>query len=106
MSELLDKSGPPIPLPPNDDFPAIGHLKAEEIAATIARMGNGHLATAAPSGRKPRRSFRAWLLGLLVSRIVQREPMTPEDVRDLLNEYESWLREAAEKQKSLVFFYY
>jgi hypothetical protein len=106
MEEILTRTGSPVPLPPIDSFPAIGHLKAADIAAMVAKLGDGHLKTAAPSGRKPRRSLRAWLLGLLLSRFSRREPLSEGDLRELLDEYESWLRQAAAKQKSLVFFYH
>jgi hypothetical protein len=43
---------------------------------------------------------------MLLARISQRGKMTPEEIREALEEYEGWLREAAEKRKSLVFFYY
>lgn len=105
MEEVL-KTGSPVPLPPINDFPTIGHLKAEQIEAIVAKMGDGHLKTAAPSGRKPRRSFQSWLLEKAMNRLTRRGPMTDEDVRELLDEYESWLRAAAAKKKSLVFFYY
>ena len=50
------------------------------------------------------------MLGLIVKRLTgidmrQRE-LTDEDRRELLDEYEGWLREAASKKKSIVFFYY
>lgn len=104
--ELLSRTGPPAPLPKIDNFPYIGHLEAAQIAALVDRLGEGRLISAAPSGRKPRRSFRSWLIGKLLSRITRREPMTAEEVRECLDEYEGWLRQAAAKKKSLVFFYY
>jgi hypothetical protein len=106
IEEILTRTGPPVPLPPIDNFPAIGHLKAADIASMVAKLGDGPLKTAAPSGRKPRRSLRAWLLGLLLSRFSRREPLTDEDLRELLDAYAGWLRQAAARQKSLVFFYY
>ncbi len=36
----------------------------------------------------------------------QRGRLTKEDIQELLKAYEAWLREAASKKKSLVFFYY
>ncbi len=104
MDQVL-KSGPPVELPPNDSFPAIGFLTPEQISAIVARMEKGPLKTAAPSGKKPRRSFGSWLLGLVISRIIRRGPLTDEDVRELLEEYEGWLREAESRNKALVFFY-
>lgn len=104
--QLLSQTGPPVPLLPMDDFPVMGHLQAAEIAALVAKLGNGRVTTAAPSGRKPRRSLRSRLIGWLFSGLTRREPMTAEDVRECLEEYEGWLREAAAKHKSLVFFYH
>lgn len=106
VDQVLEKSGPPVELPAISDFPTIGYLPADEITATVGKLGAGHLKSAAPSGRKPRRSVRSGLLGLLLSRIFQRAPLEDEDLRELMTEYESWLREAATKGKSLVFFYY
>jgi hypothetical protein len=104
--ELLNQSGSPVPLPRIESFPNIGHLRAADVTALVAKLGSGHLSTAAPSGRKPRRSLRSRLVGMLLSRIVRREPMSAEDVRECLDEYEGWLRKAAAERKSLVFFYH
>lgn len=106
VEQVLKRSGPPVPLPPSTDFPRIGHLTAGEIAATVAQLGNRHLTTAAPSGRKPRRSLASILLSALQSRITQRPPLTDDDVQELMEEYERWLRHAAASGKSLVLFYY
>ncbi|MGV3719289.1 MAG: DUF7691 family protein [Actinomycetota bacterium] len=104
--ELLSRTGAPVPLPKIDDFPYIGHLEAAQISALVDRLGGGRLISASPTGRKPRRSFRSWLIGKLLSRITRRGPMTAEEVRECLDEYEGWLRAAAAKKKSLVFFYH
>lgn len=106
MEAVLEQTGSPVPLPPIADFPAIGHLPAERITEILSKLGDEPLKTAAPTGRKPRRTFRAWLVSRLMARLTRRAPLTGEDLRELLDEYESWLREAAAKQKSLVFFYY
>lgn len=106
VDQVLDGTEPPVALPAINSFPAIGYLSEDQVAATVTRMGSGHLKTAAPSGRKTRPTVAAWLIGLVMRRITRREPMSAEDTRELLDEYESWLREAAEKRKALIFFYY
>ena len=108
FQEILKKTDPPVPLPPSEDFPRIGHLSAEQVRAMVQKMGpDGHLTTAAPSGKKGGRSLRTRVVTAVFSRLLsRREAMTAEDVREMLDEYEAWLREAASKGKALVFFYY
>lgn len=76
--DLLNRTGSPVPLPRVESFPSIGHLEAADIAAMVAGLGDGRVISAAPSGRKPRRSLRSRLAGWLLSRIIRREPMTAE----------------------------
>jgi hypothetical protein len=106
MDEILTRTGPPVPLPPNDDFPRIGHLSAEEARTQAARFDAGPVQTLAPSGRKSRRGFREWLLDRLLRGLTRRDPLTADDLRELLDEYAGWLRKAAAEGKGLVFFYY
>lgn len=111
LDEVFDRSGPPVPLPPSDDFPTIGFLTAEEIASTVSKLGDGHVTTAGSSTRgwKPpgiKKLLRNLLLSILRRAFSQREKLRDEDVRELLDEYEGWLREAAANNKALVFFYY
>ena len=100
--------GPPVDLPPSEDFPRVGHLTVEQVRRLVERMGpDGHLTTAAPSGKKGRRSLRTRIVQAIFSRLLpRRDPMTADDLREMLDEYEAWLREAASKGRALVFFYY
>jgi len=108
MSEVLD-SGPPVPLPKIADFPRIGFLEPPAIAALAARAAAGPLASIAPSGKRRKPSIQQrLLLGVVgaVFRLPSREPLTPEELRDCLDEAAAWLREATGTGKGLVFFYY
>lgn len=114
VDQILSKSGPPVKLPPISDFPTIGYLTTNDISSVIAKMVSGPLKTAAPTGVQTKPSMKSkfgkWMLGLVVKRLTgmdlrQRE-LTDEDRRELLDEYEGWIREAASKKKSIVFFYY
>jgi hypothetical protein len=53
----------------------IGHLTAAEVAAKVSELGNAHLTS------------------------------DNDELQELLDEYEGWLRTAASKQKAIVFFY-
>jgi hypothetical protein len=112
LDELFDRSGPPVPLPPTADFPTIAFLGAGEIAATVAGLGDGHLTSAGSSGRRrslpnPRSLLRGFILSALRRAVgIQRPALDEEGRRELLKEYEGWLRHAASEHKSLVFFYY
>jgi len=65
------------PVPiPERDFPAIGHWTAKEVADKVAQLGDSHLTC------------------------------DSDDLQELLDEYEGWLRAAAAKGKAIVFFYY
>ncbi len=103
---VLSGSGSPVPLPPIDDFPTIGHLTPEQVQEIVRNMRGGRLKTAAPDGRKPRPSLKSWLVRRLMSRITRRGKLSDEDLRELLDEYEGWLRKAAATHQALVFFYY
>ncbi|TWT74655.1 hypothetical protein Pla123a_34790 [Posidoniimonas polymericola] len=75
LEELLTESGPPVPLPENDDFPSIGHLKRGEIDKAIA------------AARK---------------RLTK---TVDEDIEDLLDEYIDWLEAGRTAHLDMVFFY-
>lgn len=65
------------PVPiPDRDFPTIGHWTIAEVAAKVSELGNSHLKS------------------------------EDDELQELLDEYESWLRSAAAKGKAIVFFYY
>jgi hypothetical protein len=106
VEEMLFQTGAPVSLPPSDDFPRIGHITATDIVAQLRRVGDAPLKTATPSGRKPRRSIRSWLFRLVFARLSRRDSLTAEERAELLDEYKSWLQEAAAKNRALVFFYY
>ena len=59
-----------------------------------------------PVTRSDPRPLGAPIRGNPRSRFSRREPLTENDLRELLDEYETWLRHAAAQQKSLVFFYH
>jgi hypothetical protein len=105
MEEIMERK-PPVPLPKTDDFPAIGHLTAAEIAEMTARLSQGPLTTAAPSGRKRKPTPRAWLTNRILRAITHRQALSDADLRELLDEFANWLREAAARKQGLVFFYY
>jgi hypothetical protein len=73
--DAVMESGPPVPLPPINDFPTIGFLEAAEIRRRVEEMGDEGLTN------------------------------DDEDLQELLEEFEGWLRTAASKGKDLVFFY-
>jgi hypothetical protein len=106
MEEILDDAGPPVPLPKINSYPAVGHLTVAQVAEMAASLAQGHLTTAAPSGRKRRPGFRARIVGLILRQITRREPLSAADLRELMDEFEEWLRQAAAKKQGLVFFYY
>jgi hypothetical protein len=65
------------PVPiPNTDFPVIGHWTAAEVAAKVSELGGSHLTS------------------------------DDDELQELLEEYEGWLRKAAAKGNAIVFFYY
>jgi hypothetical protein len=76
LKELLTKTGPPIDLPASSDFPRIGHIRREAVA---------------DHRLKARARF-------------QEIPQT--DLRELFQEYISWLETAAAEGLDIVFFYY
>jgi hypothetical protein len=104
--ERLLRTGPPVQIPAIDSFPAIGHLDASEITQILDDLGDGHLKSAVPYAPKYKPTISSRILSFLLSRLSGRPPLTDEDLAEPLEEYEGWLREAAAKQKSLVFFYY
>ncbi len=74
--EAVMESGPPVPLPPNDDFPTIGYLEVGDIRRRLKEAdGNG-----------------------------MTNP--DSDLQELLTEFEGWLRQAASNGKDLIFFYH
>jgi hypothetical protein len=110
---LLVSSGSPVELPEIDDFPTIGYLSAQDVQMAAQSISPEGLTTAAPAGRKIKKTiaqkmlgpvFR-WLLGRMMG-ISKRGDLTPEDKRSLLKEYEQWLKQAASAKQSIVFFYY
>jgi hypothetical protein len=110
---LLVSSGSPVELPEIDDFPTIGYLSAQDVQMAAQSISPEGLTTAAPAGRKIKKTiaqkmlgpvFR-WLLGRMMG-ISKRGDLTPEDKRSLLKEYEQWLEQAASAKQSIVFFYY
>jgi hypothetical protein len=76
LEELLTKFGPPISLPPIDGGPHIGHIRREQVKEH-QKAAQSRAATAKDS-----------------------------DVRQLLDEYNTWLEAAAKKNLDLVFFYH
>jgi hypothetical protein len=76
LGHLLNRTGPPVPVPRSRDFPIIGHWTAAEIAAKVAELGDSHLTS------------------------------DEEELQELVDEYEGWLRTAAAKGKAIVFFYH
>jgi hypothetical protein len=76
LDDLLTNTGPPVQLPLSDDFPKIGHLRRENIAA--------HLQAARSRSETNR----------------------DQGVSELLGEYISWLETAARMKSDIVFFYH
>ncbi|TWT38082.1 hypothetical protein KOR34_30500 [Posidoniimonas corsicana] len=76
LEDLLTQTGPPIALPENDDFPAIGHLKRSELDAALK------------AARK------------------RRDKVLDEDLEDLLDEFIDWLEAARSAHLDVVFFYH
>jgi hypothetical protein len=72
--EEVMMTGPPVALPSSGYESWVGYLSAEDIAAKVAALGDSHLTD------------------------------DDEDLQELLGEYEGWLREAADRGKSIVFF--
>jgi hypothetical protein len=75
LAPLLTQVGPPVPLPRRGDYPTVGHLTADQVAAKVAELGDTHLTS------------------------------DDQDMQELLQEYEGWLRQAALKGKAIVLFY-
>jgi hypothetical protein len=105
MEEIMDRKSP-VPLPETDDFPAVGYLTAGEVAALAAKLEQGPLTTAAPSGQQRAPTRPAGPGALLLRGIARRAALSEADTRELLDEYGLWLRKAAAKKQGLVFFYY
>jgi len=77
LDESIMAAGPPVDLPDlSGDFPTIGHLDANAVAAAVDKLD------AAPSKHD--------------------DP----DAQELFAEYETWLRTAHKAGKAIVFFYY
>jgi hypothetical protein len=72
--EAVLDGGPPVDLPLPVPGPCVGYLTAEAIADRVDGLGDDHLESDDP------------------------------DLQELLEEYEGWLRQAASKGKSIVFF--
>lgn len=104
--EVLERSGPPVPLPPSTDFPRIAHLTPEAAANILAQAGDAPLRSATGARRKPRRRLGTVLLQWLLPPVMCRAPMSDDDLRESLDEYAGWLRIAVERGQALVFFYY
>ena len=108
VETLLVTSGSPVPLPEIDDFPTIGFLTLDETEKMLASVKEDGLTSAAPIGRVIKRTivqrFFIWAIKKLFP--VQRSPITQEDLKPLLEEFESWLREASAKKHAIMFFYY
>jgi hypothetical protein len=76
LDGLMTGAGPPVTLPPIEDFPAIGHLGADEVAERAASPARDR-----PGGVDP-------------------------EYLPLIDEFQGWLRTAASGRNGLVFFYY
>ncbi|MCI0333878.1 MAG: hypothetical protein L0228_11725 [Planctomycetes bacterium] len=76
LEDLLTKTGPPIDLAPNSDFPTIGHIRRGEVNAYL-QAARGRL-----------------------------EKSQDSEIRELLEEYTGWLETAAKKGLDVVFFYH
>jgi hypothetical protein len=75
LEDLLTKTGTPVPLPPIESFPTIGHIRRENL--------NGYLQAAKERLQKTEDS----------------------DIEELLEEYINWLETAADKKQDIIFFY-
>lgn len=75
LEGLLTETGPPVPLPENDDYPSIGHLKRGEIDQSLA--------AARKRGSKT----------------------VDDDIEDLLAEYVDFLEAGRTAHLDMVFFY-
>jgi len=107
FAEVLDRTGPPVPLPPSTDFPRIAHLTPEAAAGILAKAGDQPLRSATGSRRRRRRrSLGTMLLQFILPPAFSRPPMSDDDLRETLDEYAGWLRTAVERNLGLVFFYY
>ena len=77
LDKVIEQSGCPVTLPPNPGtFPTIGFMLKDDVIARVNELGDGHMKN------------------------------DDEDLQDLLNEYENWLRTAAANKKDILFFYY
>ncbi|MCA9228074.1 MAG: hypothetical protein KDA47_20775, partial [Planctomycetales bacterium] len=115
FSSQLLKSGPPIPIPPADDFPAIGFLEHHEIASELARL---QAALDAATDGNSSRAKPGWLgavlrwLGVakapvpttLVERSAEHE--LSEDLLDDMRAYAATLQDAQALGCALVSFYH
>ena len=77
LDKIVEGSGSPVPLPDNPGtFPTIGYLTREKVRERVSQLGDDHLTA------------------------------DDDDMQELLDEYEEWLRAAAEQNKDIIFFYY
>lgn len=76
LEQVLTKTGPPVEIPPNDDFPRVGHLPRSAI-----------------------KSFQGTTNSLS-------ENASDPGLQELLEELSDWLESAASKNRDLVFFYH
>jgi hypothetical protein len=76
LEKLLKESGSPVELPFIPDFPAIGHIAASDVARTLKEVQERKAGT------------------------------TDTDLRDLLSEFQGWLKMARTGGKDLVLFSY
>ncbi|MEO1498287.1 MAG: hypothetical protein AAFV43_14175 [Planctomycetota bacterium] len=83
IAGLFDQSGPPLPLPPSDDFPTIGHLRHGELGETAGRLEN--FANAAPPSD---------------------DELLSEEAEDLRDDFLAAAERGKEQGSSLVFFFY
>ena len=76
LEDLLTKTGPPVELPPNDDFPNIGHIRRGEVNEYLQAATN------------------------------RAENCQDGEIQELLDEYISWLKTAQSSSLDIVFFYH
>lgn len=81
LEPLMTRTGSPVALPPNDDFPTIAFLRRGEETAKALADAKRRLEGAPPEG-------------------------LDENLDDLIEEYAGWLETATEKDRDLIFFYY